>query len=67
MVDRGVEEGPDERHQQGRGDALPGDVRDHDAQRATAAAKLEQVEEITTDLARGLVMGSDVVARHVPA
>ena len=65
MVDRGVEERPDERHQQCRSDALAGHVRDHHAQRAAAATQPEQVEEVTTDLARGLVMGGDVVARHV--
>ena len=40
-------------------------VRDHHAQRAAATAKPEEVEEIAADLACGLVMGSDVVARHV--
>ena len=42
-----------------------GHVRDHHAQRAAATSKPEEVEEIAADLARGLVMGRDVVARHV--
>ena len=65
VVDRGVQQRPDERHQQCRGDALAGHVRDHHAQRAAAATQPEEVEEVATDLARGLVVSGNVIARHV--
>ena len=61
-LQRRVDDWPGERHQQRRGDALAGDIGDHDSQRAAATSKPEELEEVAADLARRFVIAREVVA-----
>ena len=53
-----------EGHQHPGADPLAGDVGDDDADRPTPAMQLEQLEEVTADLAGRLVVARQVVPGH---
>jgi hypothetical protein len=52
--------GPQEGHQERRGDALAGDVGDDDAERAEAVGQGKDVEEVTADGPRGAVVACEL-------
>ena len=63
-VQRGPHDRPDEGHQERRGDALPGDIRDDHAEvaRSGLVEEGEDVEEVPADGARRAVVAGDLPA-----
>ncbi len=64
-LERGMDHGSRERHQQRGCDPLPGHVGDDHPQRAAAPPQSEQLEEVAADVPGGGIVTGQLVARDL--